>query len=146
MNEHSRPPGRIGVFLVDDHEIFRRGIRAPLAAEPDIDIVGEADTASAAVARMPALRPDVAILDVLLPDGDGITVCREIRSALPETACLMRRAQAAVFAVRLPGVVPPAGLTGRDKAAAAAAALSCCGTTTRRICSERADWAYDPPS
>jgi two-component system, NarL family, response regulator DevR len=89
MNEHSRQPGRIGVFLVDDHEIFRRGIRALLAAEPDIDIVGEADTASAAMARMPALRPDVAILDVRLPDGDGITVCREIRSALPETACLM---------------------------------------------------------
>ena len=89
MNEHSRQPGRIGVFLVDDHEIFRRGIRALLAAETDIDIVGEADTASAAMARMPALRPDVAILDVRLPDGDGITVCREIRSALPETACLM---------------------------------------------------------
>jgi DNA-binding NarL/FixJ family response regulator len=89
MSEHSRQPGRIGVFLVDDHEIFRRGVRALLAAEPDLDIVGEADTASAAMARMPALRPDVAILDVRLPDGDGITVCREIRSALPQTACLM---------------------------------------------------------
>jgi two-component system, NarL family, response regulator DevR len=89
MNQHSRQPGRIAVFLVDDHEIFRRGVRALLAGEPDIDVVGEADTASAAMARMPALRPDVAVLDVRLPDGDGITVCREICSALPETACLM---------------------------------------------------------
>jgi DNA-binding NarL/FixJ family response regulator len=89
MNEHSRQPDRIGVFLVDDHEIFRRGIRALLAGEADIEVVGEADTASAAMARMPALRPDVAVLDVRLPDGDGVTVCREIRSALPQTACLM---------------------------------------------------------
>ena len=89
MDQHGRQPGRIGVFLVDDHEIFRRGVRALLASEPDIDVVGEAETASAAMARMPALRPDVAILDVRLPDGDGITVCREIRSALPGTACLM---------------------------------------------------------
>ena len=89
MNEHSRQPGRIGVFLVDDHEIFRRGIRALLADEADIEVVGEADTAAAALARMPALRPDVAVLDVRLPDGDGITVCREICSALPGTACLM---------------------------------------------------------
>jgi DNA-binding NarL/FixJ family response regulator len=85
LNEHSPQPGRIGVFLVDDHEIFRRGIRALLAAEPDIEVIGEADTAEAAMARMPALRPDVAILDVRLPDGDGVTVCREIGSALPET-------------------------------------------------------------
>ena len=89
MSEDSRQPGRIGVFLVDDHEIFRRGIRVLLASEPDIEVVGEADTASAALARIPALRPDVAVLDVRLPDGDGVTVCREIRSALPQTACLM---------------------------------------------------------
>jgi DNA-binding NarL/FixJ family response regulator len=89
MSEHSWPAGRIGVFLLDDHEIFRRGIRALLDSEPDIDVVGEAETAAAALARLPALRPDVAVLDVRLPDGDGITVCREICSALPETACLM---------------------------------------------------------
>ncbi len=89
MNEHNRQPDRIAVFLVDDHEIFRRGIRVLLASEPDIEVVGEADTASAALARIPALRPDVAVLDVRLPDGDGVTVCREIRSALPQTACLM---------------------------------------------------------
>jgi DNA-binding NarL/FixJ family response regulator len=87
--EHTEGQGRIGVFLVDDHEMFRRGVRALLAEEPDIDVVGEAATASAAMARMPALRPDVAVLDVRLPDGDGISVCREIRSALSATACLM---------------------------------------------------------
>jgi DNA-binding NarL/FixJ family response regulator len=79
----------INVFLLDDHEIFRRGIRDLLAAEPDIELVGEAATASAALARMPALRPDVAVLDVRLPDGDGVSVCREICSTLPGTACLM---------------------------------------------------------
>src|SRR5215469_4820273 len=60
-----------------------------LEAEGDILVVGEAGTASSALARIPALRPDVAVLDVRLPDGDGVTVCREIRSAMPEVACLM---------------------------------------------------------
>jgi thiazole synthase len=77
------------VFLLDDHEIFRRGIRDLLAAEPDIEVVGEAGTAASALARMPALHPDVAVLDVRLPDGDGVSVCREICSKLPGTACLM---------------------------------------------------------
>jgi len=89
MEEHTQGQGRISVFLVDDHEIFRRGVRALLADEPDIDVIGEAATASAAMARIPALRPDVAVLDVRLPDGDGISVCREICSALPGTVCLM---------------------------------------------------------
>ena len=89
MSEHIPKQGRISVFLVDDHEIFRRGIRILLAHEPDIDVVGEAGTAAAALAQIPALRPDVAVLDVRLPDGNGITVCREICSALPGTACLM---------------------------------------------------------
>jgi len=89
MNEHTREQGRIGVFLLDDHEIFRRGIRDLLGTEPDIDVVGEAGTAASALARMRALRPDVAVLDVRLPDGDGISVCREICSTLPATACLM---------------------------------------------------------
>ncbi|MGD0063430.1 MAG: response regulator transcription factor [Streptosporangiaceae bacterium] len=89
MSERIPRQGRISVFLVDDHEIFRRGIRTLLAHEPDIDVVGEAGTAAAALAQIPALRPDVAVLDVRLPDGNGITVCREICSALPQTACLM---------------------------------------------------------
>lgn len=74
---------------MDDHEIVRRGVRDLLETEPDIIICGEAGTASAALARIPALRPDVAILDVRLPDGDGVSVCREIRSRTPEVACLM---------------------------------------------------------
>jgi DNA-binding NarL/FixJ family response regulator len=82
-------PGGIKVFLLDDHEIVRRGVRDMLEAEPDITVVGEAGTAASALARIPALRPDVAVLDVRLPDGDGVTVCREIRSRMPEVACLM---------------------------------------------------------
>ncbi len=79
----------IAVFLLDDHEVVRRGVRDMLEAEGDIQVVGEAGTASSALARIPALRPDVAVLDVRLPDGDGVTVCREIRSQMPEVACLM---------------------------------------------------------
>ncbi|MFB4320576.1 response regulator [Actinomadura sp. 21ATH] len=79
----------IRVFLMDDHEVVRRGVAALLSAEEDIEIVGEAGTADHALARIPAARPHVAVLDVRLPDGDGITVCREIRSRLPEIACLM---------------------------------------------------------
>jgi DNA-binding NarL/FixJ family response regulator len=79
----------IGVFLLDDHEIVRLGVRELLEAQPDIRVVGEAGTAVSALARIPALRPDVAVLDVRLPDGDGVTVCREIRSKMPQVACLM---------------------------------------------------------
>ena len=79
----------IRVFLLDDHEVVRRGVKDLLETEPDITVVGEASTAREALARVPALRPDVAVLDVRLPDGDGVTVCREIRSALPELGCLM---------------------------------------------------------
>lgn len=82
-------PGPIRVFLLDDHEVVRRGVAALLSAEPDIEIVGEASTAREAEARIPALRPDVAVLDVRLPDGDGVTVCRNVRSQLPDLACLM---------------------------------------------------------
>ena len=87
--DNSAEQARITVFLLDDHEIVRRGVRDLLSAEPDIDVIGEAGTAAAALQRMPALRPDVAVLDVRLPDGDGVSVCREIRSTLPGTACLM---------------------------------------------------------
>ncbi|GAB1819708.1 response regulator [Herbidospora sp. RD11066] len=79
----------IRVFLLDDHEVVRRGVAALLESEDDIEVVGEAGTAAAAGARIPALRPDVAILDVRLPDGDGVKVCREVRSQVPGLACLM---------------------------------------------------------
>ncbi|MDX2810998.1 response regulator transcription factor [Streptomyces sp. NPDC006207] len=79
----------IRVFLVDDHEVVRRGLHDLLDAEPDIEVAGEAGTVDHALARAPALRPDVAILDVRLPDGDGINVCRELRSRMPGLACLM---------------------------------------------------------
>jgi DNA-binding NarL/FixJ family response regulator len=89
MAASAASPADIRVFLLDDHEIVRRGVRDMLEAEPGITVVGEAGTAESALARIPALRPDVAVLDVRLPDGDGVTVCREIRSRMPEVACLM---------------------------------------------------------
>ena len=79
----------IRVFLLDDHELVRRGISALLAAEVDIEVVGEASTAAQAIGRIRATTPDVAVLDVRLPDGSGIDVCRDIRSSLPGTRCLM---------------------------------------------------------
>lgn len=81
--------GGIRVLVLDDHEVVRRGLRDLLDAEPDIEVVGEAATAEQALNRGVALRPDVAVLDIRLPDGDGVTVCRELRSAVPEVACLM---------------------------------------------------------
>ncbi len=80
---------RIGVFLLDDHEVVRRGLRQVLAAEPDVVVVGDDGEAKSALPRILDLRPDVAVLDVRLPDGDGVSLCREIRSRLPRTACLM---------------------------------------------------------
>jgi two-component system response regulator DevR len=77
------------VFLLDDHEVVRRGVRELLDAEDDIEVVGEAGTSEQALARIPPTRPTVAILDVRLPDGDGVEVCREIRSRYPEIQCLM---------------------------------------------------------
>ncbi|WP_306319478.1 MULTISPECIES: response regulator transcription factor [unclassified Streptomyces] len=79
----------IRILLLDDHEVVRRGLRDLLGAEPDMSVVGEAATAAQAIARGPALRPDVAVLDVRLPDGDGITICRELRVLIPELSCLM---------------------------------------------------------
>ncbi|MCX3290588.1 response regulator transcription factor [Streptomyces sp. NEAU-H22] len=79
----------IRVFLLDDHEVVRRGLADLLDAEPDITVVGDAGDVAHALTRGPALRPDVAVLDVRLPDGDGISVCRELRSRMPELACLM---------------------------------------------------------
>jgi len=83
------PDNPIRVFLLDDHEVVRRGVHDLLNDEPDITVVGEAATVEQALIRVPALRPQVAVLDVRLPDGDGVTVCRELRSQMPELACLM---------------------------------------------------------
>ncbi|MDG5806087.1 response regulator transcription factor [Streptomyces ossamyceticus] len=83
------PDNPIRVFLLDDHEVVRRGVHDLLNDEPDITVVGEAANVEQALVRVPALRPHVAVLDVRLPDGDGVTVCRELRSNMPELACLM---------------------------------------------------------
>ena len=87
--EDGTMPERITVFLLDDHEIVRRGLRDLLEAEDDIVVVGEASTEDEAVRRVPALDPDVAVLDVRLQEGDGVSACREIRSRHPRTACLI---------------------------------------------------------
>ncbi|MFE2872874.1 response regulator [Embleya sp. NPDC059259] len=79
----------IRVFLLDDHEVVRRGLADLLGGEPDIEIVGESGSAAEAARRIPALRPDVAILDGRLPDGSGIDVCREVRSRFPEINALI---------------------------------------------------------
>ncbi|MFF2652534.1 response regulator [Streptomyces sp. NPDC058045] len=91
MAETVKPggPAPIRVFLLDDHEVVRRGVHDLLDDDPGITVVGEAATAREALARVPALRPRVAVLDVRLPDGDGVSVCRELRSRMPELACLM---------------------------------------------------------
>ncbi|WP_063129111.1 response regulator [Nocardia fusca] len=79
----------VRVFLVDDHEIVRRGVADLIEAETDLEVVGEAADVSQALARIPALRPDIAVLDVRLPDGNGIELCRELLSANTGLRCLM---------------------------------------------------------
>lgn len=79
----------IKVFLVDDHEIVRRGLSDLLDGDPDLSVVGEAGSVAQALARIPALRPDVAVLDVRLPDGNGIELCRELLSKLDQLRCLI---------------------------------------------------------
>jgi len=77
------------LFILDDHELVRRGLEALLDSASDMVVVGEAATAAEALRRIPAVMPDIALLDVRLPDGDGIDVCREVRSRYPEIRCLM---------------------------------------------------------
>ena len=79
----------VTVFLVDDHEVVRRGLIDLLGSDPDLEVIGEAGTAAQAMAQIPALRPDVAVLDVRLPDGNGIELCRDLLSAMPDLRCLM---------------------------------------------------------
>jgi DNA-binding NarL/FixJ family response regulator len=79
----------IRVFLLDDHEVVRRGLRELLEVEDDLEVVGESGSAAEATRRIPALRPDVAVLDARLPDGSGIDVCRDIRSVDPSVHALI---------------------------------------------------------
>ncbi len=94
------------VFLLDDHEVVRRGLRELFESEDDLTVVGEAASAQEALARAPSSRPDVAVLDVRLPDGDGVEVCRDLRSSMPELKCLMLTSYAddeALFSAILAG-------------------------------------------
>jgi two-component system response regulator DevR len=96
----------LGVFLLDDHEVVRAGLTALFEATEDIVVVGEASTIAEALARIPPTKPDVAILDVRLPDGSGIEVCRDIRSTWPEIVCIMLTSYAddeALFAAIMAG-------------------------------------------
>jgi two-component system response regulator DevR len=79
----------VKVFLVDDHEVVRRGLIDLLGADPELDVVGEAGSAAEAMARIPAAAPDVAVLDVRLPDGNGIELCRDLLSRMPDLRCLI---------------------------------------------------------
>ncbi|HEY2500221.1 MAG TPA: two-component system response regulator DevR [Mycobacterium sp.] len=79
----------VKVFLVDDHEVVRRGLIDLLGADPELDVVGEAGSVAEAMARIPAASPDVAVLDVRLPDGNGIELCRDLLSRMPELRCLI---------------------------------------------------------
>jgi two-component system response regulator DevR len=79
----------VTVFLVDDHEVVRRGLADLLASDAELEIIGDAGSVAEAMVRIPALRPDVAVLDVRLPDGNGIELCRELLSELPDLRCLM---------------------------------------------------------
>ena len=79
----------VRVFLLDDHEIVRRGLRELLEAEDDFEVVGEAATGEEARMRVPATRPDVAVLDVRLPDENGVEVCRDLKSSQPDLQCIM---------------------------------------------------------
>jgi len=96
----------VRVFLLDDHEIVRTGLRSLLEATDDLVVVGEAATVAEALVRIPAAHPDVAVLDVRLPDGSGVEVCREVRSQSPEIACVMLTSYAddeALFAAIMAG-------------------------------------------
>ncbi|MGO4103687.1 response regulator [Leifsonia sp. YAF41] len=104
----------IRVFLVDDHEVVRRGVAALLDAESDIEVVGEASTAREARARIAATAPDVAVLDVRLPDGSGIDVCRSIRQAQPQVRCLIFTAYDDDEALRASVIAGASGYVTKD--------------------------------
>ena len=133
----------ISVFLVDDHELVRRGIAGLLEAEADITVVGEAATAAQARSRILATQPDVALLDVRLPDGSGIDVCRDIRSTSPSIACLILTAyddDEAIYAAVIAGAagyvlkdIRGAGLIDSVRAVAQGKSLMDPGLTARVV-------------
>ena len=102
------------VFLVDDHEIVRRGIADIIDAAPDLEVVGESGTVRGTLGRVTATRPDVVVLDVRLGDGNGVDLCRDIRSAFPEIACLMLTAFDDDDASRLAVIAGAAGYVLKD--------------------------------
>ncbi len=104
----------IRVFLVDDHEVVRRGVAALLDAEPGIEIVGEASTAREARGRIAATRPDVAVIDVRLPDGSGIDVCRSLKQSQPMIKCLILTAFDDDEAVRAAVMAGASGYVTKD--------------------------------
>jgi DNA-binding NarL/FixJ family response regulator len=79
----------IRVFLVDDHEVVRRGVAEVLEDDPDLTVAGEAGSVAEALARVPAVRPDVVLIDMRLPDGDGAALCRELRDRVPGLRCIV---------------------------------------------------------
>lgn len=149
------PRGSIRVFLLDDHEVVRRGVATLLESEGDIGIVGEAATAAQALDRITAVEPDVAVLDVRLPDGSGVEVCREIRSRLPGTACLMLTSFAddeALFQAVMAGAagyvlkqIQGADLIGAVRTVAAGGSLLDPRSTSRMLERIRADAARSDP-
>ncbi len=112
-------PGRTRVFLLDEHELVRRGLRSLFEGACCLDVVGEAATAAEARVRIAAVQPDVAVLDVRLPDGDGVELCRELRRTHPDLACLLLTsapAEDALYDAVLAGAAGcmPKQVTGRE--------------------------------
>jgi DNA-binding NarL/FixJ family response regulator len=143
MRDNSRSGGPVRVFLVDDHEMVRRGVRDMLESAGDLVVVGEAATAAEALARMPAAKADVAVLDVRLPDGDGVALCRDLRSSDPSLACLMLTSFAdddALFGAVMAGAagyvlkqIGGADLVAAVRVVAAGGSLLDPSTTTRML-------------
>ena len=142
------------VFLLDDHELVRRGVRELLESEGDIEVVGEASSAAEAMVRVPAVRPQVAVLDVRLPDGDGVTVCRDLRSQLPDLACLMLTSfsdDEALLGAVLAGAagyvlkdIRGGDLVGAVRTVAAGGSLLDARSTARVMARLRSDQTSDP--
>ncbi|WDG17894.1 response regulator [Microbacterium sp. Clip185] len=137
----------IRVFVLDDHELVRRGVVDLIDAAPDMEVVGEASTAAQTLPRVDAVRPDVAVLDMRLPDGDGIDVCRDVRSAHPEIACLIltafdddRASEAAVLAGAAGYVLKDIRANGLlDSIRQVAAGKTLTGTRAAELVRSRAD-------